>query len=113
MEGNAAVTVHSNIESLPRVSNNLKDLRCCDGDAISLECFVEGSPEPNVFWEKDGKIIHDKCQDYRQEFDGKMAKLSIKRIFPEDEGVYTIVVCNRMGRVKSSCCILVDGKEFD
>lgn len=109
-EGIASTTVRSNIESIPRITKNVKDLRCCDGDAITLECHLEGQPEPNVFWEKDGKIIHDKCQDYRQSYDGKIAKLSIKRIYPEDEGVYTIVVCNRMGRAKGSCCILVDGE---
>lgn len=102
--------MHSNVESIPRISKNLKDLRCCDGDAITLECHVEGQPEPNVFWEKDGKIIHDKSEDYRQSFDGRIAKLAIKRTYPEDEGVYTIVVCNRMGRAKGSCCILVDGE---
>ena len=45
-----------NVETLPRIIKHLKDLRCCDSDAITLECHVEGKPEPNIFWEKDGKI---------------------------------------------------------
>jgi Immunoglobulin I-set domain len=89
---------------------HLKDLRCCDGDAITLECNVDGTPEPNVFWEKDGKILHDKSIDHRQHFDGKRATLSIPRVFPEDEGQYCLVACNSMGRVKSLACIIVDGK---
>jgi hypothetical protein len=89
---------------------HLKDLRCCDGDAITLECNVDGTPEPNVFWEKDGKILHDKSIDHRQHFDGKRATLSIPRVFPEDEGQYCLVACTSMGRVKSLACIIVDGK---
>lgn len=85
-------------------------MRCCDGDAVTLECHVEGTPEPNVFWEKDGKILHDKSTDHPQHFDGKRATLSIPRVFPEDEGQYCLVSCNNMGRVKSSACIIVDGK---
>lgn len=88
----------------------MKDLRCCDGDAITLECHVDGEPEPNVFWEKDGKILHDKSTDHRQHFDGKRATLSIPRVFPEDEGQYCLVASNSMGRVKSAACIIVDGK---
>ena len=95
---------------MPRIAKHLKDLRCCDGDAITLECNVEGIPEPNVFWEKDGKILHDKSIDHRQHFDGKRATLLIPRVFPEDEGQYCVVACNSMGRVKSLACIIVDGK---
>lgn len=102
-----------NFESLPRIVKHLKDLRCCDGDAITLECHVDGTPEPNVFWEKDGKILHDKSTDHRQQFDGKRATLSIPKIFPEDEGQYCLVAANIMGRVKSVACIIVDGKRFD
>lgn len=97
---------------MPRIIKHLKDLRCCDGDAITLECNVEGTPEPNVFWEKDGKILHDKSVDHRQQFDGRRATLSIPRVFPEDEGQYCLVACNSMGRVKSLACIIVDGNFF-
>lgn len=102
--------VDRNFESLPRIVKHLKDLRCCDGDAITLECHVDGTPEPNVFWEKDGKILHDKSTDHRQQFDGKRATLSIPKVFPEDEGQYCLVAANIMGRVKSLACIIVDGK---
>lgn len=100
----------SNVETLPRIVKHLKDLRCCDGDAITLECHVEALPDgPNVFWEKDGKILHDRSTEHRQHYDGRKATLSIPRVFPEDEGQYCLVACNNMGRVKSSACIIVDG----
>lgn len=98
--------------TLPRIVKSLKDLRCCDGDAATLECHVEGTPEPNVFWEKDGKILHEHATDYRTKFDGRKAILSILRVYPEDEGEYTLVAANDMGRAYSSACIIVDGKGF-
>lgn len=103
------VAVLRNVETLPRIVKHLKDLRCCDGDAVTLECHIEGTPEPNVFWEKDGKILHDRSTEHRQNFNGHKATLSIPRIFPEDEGQYCLVACNNMGRIKSSACIIVDG----
>lgn len=108
---NVESIIHGNMETLPSIVKHLKDLRCCDGDAITLECHVDGTPEPNVFWEKDGKILHDESIDHSQHFDGKRATLSIPRIFPEDEGNYCLVASNSMGRVKSSACIIVDVPE--
>ena len=102
--------IYRNVETLPRIIKHLKDLRCCDGDAITLECHVEGKPEPNTFWEKDGKILHDNISDYKTHFNGHKATLSIPRVFPEDEGQYTLVASNDMGRAYSSACIIVDGK---
>ncbi len=102
--------IFRNVETLPRIVKSLKDLRCCDGDAVTLECLVEGSPEPNVFWIKDGKILHENETDYKTKFDGKKATLAIPKVFPDDEGEYTLVAANDMGRAYSSACIIVDGK---
>lgn len=37
-----------NIETLPIFKRQLKDVRCCDGDSVRLECTVEAVPEPTV-----------------------------------------------------------------
>lgn len=41
---------------MPKILSDLKDLRCCDGDAVTLECKVEATPPPNIRWEKGGKV---------------------------------------------------------
>lgn len=92
---------------------HLKDLRCCDGDSIKLECHVEGLPEPIIFWEKDGRILqHNNSNntDFLTYFDGERATLTIEHVYPEDEGEYTCVASNNIGRAYSSACIIVDGK---
>ncbi|KAH8390355.1 hypothetical protein KR200_010964 [Drosophila serrata] len=103
-------TRHGNIETLPRFVRNLRNLRCCDGDAISLECHVEADPEPFIIWEKDGRVVPGD-RDYVMSFDGTKATLSIPRVYPEDEGEYTCVAKNSVGRSLSSACIIVDVPE--
>ncbi|XP_016940406.2 muscle M-line assembly protein unc-89 isoform X12 [Drosophila suzukii] len=103
-------TRHGNIETLPRFVRNLRNLRCCDGDAISLECHVEADPEPFIIWEKDGHVVPSD-RDYVMSFDGTKATLSIPRVYPEDEGEYTCVAKNSVGRSLSSACIIVDVPE--
>lgn len=87
----------------------MKDLKCCDGDSITLECQIDGQPEPNVFWEKDGEKIPN-LPDFNIDYNEGIARLSINRVFSEDEGEYTCIASNNIGRSYSSACIVVDGK---
>lgn len=44
--------------SLPIIKRELHDLRCCDGDAVSLECKVYAAPEPPLIrWEREGQVM--------------------------------------------------------
>ncbi|XP_055839411.1 myosin light chain kinase, smooth muscle-like isoform X1 [Episyrphus balteatus] len=101
---------HGNVETLPLFIRPLKDLRCCDGDAITLECHVEAVPEPVIIWEKDGHVLHS-GKDVDMVYDGTKAILSVRRVYPEDEGEYTCVAKNNVGRAFSSACIIVDVPE--
>ncbi|KAJ6643194.1 Myosin light chain kinase, smooth muscle [Pseudolycoriella hygida] len=101
---------HGNVETLPIFTRPLKDLRCCDGDSITLECHVEAQPEPTVIWEKDGRILPH-SSDFRANFCDDRATLSINRVFPEDEGEYTCIASNNIGKSYTSACIIVDVPE--
>uniref|UniRef100_W8AQC6 Myosin light chain kinase, smooth muscle n=1 Tax=Ceratitis capitata TaxID=7213 RepID=W8AQC6_CERCA len=101
---------HGNVETFPHFIRHLRDLRCCDGDAITLECHVEALPEPVIIWEKDGRVLPSD-KDFTMSYDGIKATLSIPRIYPEDEGKYTCVAKNNLGRSLSSACIIVDVPE--
>lgn len=98
-----------NVETHPVFTQNLKDVRCCDGDSVTLECHVEALPEPSVIWERDGKILQN-SNDFRTNYFEDRATLHISRVFPEDEGEYTCVAINNIGKAYSSACIIVDGK---
>lgn len=47
--------------------------------------------------------------DFHAEFDGEIARLSIQHIYPEDEGEYTCVAYNDLGKAFTSACLVVDG----
>ncbi|XP_039306923.1 titin isoform X3 [Solenopsis invicta] len=105
---------HGKVLTLPIIKRELRDLRCCDGDAVSLECKVYATPEPPlVRWERGSKII-TMVGDFAAEFDGETARLSIQHVYPEDEGEYTCVAYNDLGKAYTSACLVVDvpeGKE--
>ncbi|XP_011705986.1 PREDICTED: titin-like [Wasmannia auropunctata] len=105
---------HGKVLTLPIIKRELRDLRCCDGDAVSLECKVYATPEPPlVRWERGGKII-TMVGDFTAEFDGETARLNIQHVYPEDEGEYTCVAYNDLGKAYTSACLVVDvpeGKE--
>ncbi|XP_037942022.1 myosin light chain kinase, smooth muscle-like, partial [Teleopsis dalmanni] len=101
---------HGNVETLPHFIRHLRNLRCCDGDSITLECHVEGLPEPYIIWEKDGRVLPSD-KEFSMSYDGIKATLSIPRVYPEDEGEFTCVAKNNLGRTLSSACIIVDVPE--
>ena len=47
--------------------------------------------------------------DFSSEFDGTNAKLNIQHVYPEDEGEYTCVATNELGKAFTSACLIVDG----
>lgn len=108
--GRASSTVrHGNIETYPVFTQSLKDVRCCDGDSVTLQCHVEALPVPSVAWEKDGKVLGNTCDiqiDYRDD----RATLKLRRVYPEDEGEYTCVAINNIGKAYTSACVIVDGE---
>lgn len=101
-----------NIETLPIFKQQLKDVRCCDGDSVRLECHVEATPEPTIIWEKDGKKLLHMNDDFSTSYDNGRAILTIKRVYPEDEGEYKCIASNSIGKTVSLACIIVDGGYF-
>jgi len=49
--------------------------------------------------------------DFSAELDGDTARLHIHQVYPEDEGEYTCVAYNELGRALTSACLVVDGKK--
>lgn len=49
-------------------------------------------------------------EDFNAEFDGQTARLSINQVYPEDEGEYTCVAYNELGKAITSSCLIVDSE---
>jgi Immunoglobulin I-set domain len=48
----------SKVQTLPSFTRALRDRRCCDGDAVTFECGLTATPDPDIRWEKDGKVSY-------------------------------------------------------
>lgn len=48
------------MQTIPVICRELKDLRCCDGDSATFECQVEATPNPDIRWERAGKVRNKK-----------------------------------------------------
>ncbi|XP_015122953.1 uncharacterized protein LOC107045269 isoform X3 [Diachasma alloeum] len=105
---------HSEIQTLPVIKSPLKNIRCCDGDAVTFICKVDATPPPCIRWERGNKLVPLQ-DDVIFDFENETAQLHIQQVYPEDEGEYVCVVYNDLGSAYTSACLIVDvpeGKEI-
>lgn len=50
--------------------------------------------------------------DFKFEMDGETARLIIETVYPEDEGMYTCIASNALGKAYTSSCLVVDGMDL-
>lgn len=77
---------------------------------MTLECVVSAAIPPEIRWEKGGKLVR-LGGDFEADFDGETASLTIHQVYPEDEGEYTCIAYNDLGRASTSACLVVDVPE--
>ncbi|XP_045034081.1 myosin light chain kinase, smooth muscle isoform X2 [Daphnia magna] len=106
-------TTFSRVLAAPTVVQPLRHLRCCDGDTVTFECRFNGQPETagsiQIHWLRGGKLLR-LCKDFSAELKAEegVVRLSIRRVYPEDEGEYTCVAYNELGSDSTSACLIVD-----
>ncbi|XP_063222076.1 roundabout homolog 2-like [Bacillus rossius redtenbacheri] len=82
-----------------------KNLRATQGDSVLLECGPpKGTPEPTVFWRKNGQVIELADSDRFQIVDG--GNLLIQDVRQSDAGQYQCVAKNTVGLRESSMAVL-------
>jgi len=93
----------------PCFLRGLRNLTAIDGEAATLECQVIGDPKPMIIWYKNGKILRAGVE-FRQTYDGLLAKLEITEMFPDDQGTYECVARNDHGKERSKAKVVVKDK---
>lgn len=90
----------------PVFTKAFKNMEVRDGESLTLECAVNGDPEPQIFWSKNGKAISSsEIMDLK--YKNGIAKLTINEIFPEDEGLYVCTATNSIGSTNTQCQLSV------
>ncbi|XP_027729989.1 roundabout homolog 2 isoform X2 [Vombatus ursinus] len=71
-------------------------------EAVEFRCQVQGDPQPTVRWKKDDTDLPRGRFDIKDDY-----TLRIKKAMSSDEGSYTCVAENRVGRVEASATLTV------
>lgn len=93
----------------PQFTKKLSDLTINDGEQLELNVKVDGDPEPQVTWTKNGKTLSSSgIMDLK--YKAGVATLVINEVFPEDEAEYACQATNSIGSVSTSCKLTVKRK---
>ncbi|XP_021567653.1 roundabout homolog 2, partial [Carlito syrichta] len=71
-------------------------------EAVEFRCQVQGDPQPTVRWRKDDADVPRGRYDIKDDY-----TLRIKKAVSTDEGTYTCIAENRVGRVDASATLTV------
>jgi len=95
-------------EKLPAFVTPLKNFSVTIGTSASLVCQITATPKPKVFWFKDGKQISKRSRHYLTTCNEEgVCELKIAELYAEDDGNYTALATNPLGRVSSTAKIAV------
>lgn len=75
------------------------------GNMFRFRCLVEGNPEPNITWTKNGERIERKMGKVKQQ---KYA-ITLEELVPDDSGLYKCEACNPSGCVDWTTKLEVQG----
>ncbi|CAH2103000.1 unnamed protein product [Euphydryas editha] len=95
----------------PSFSQELEDVKVVVGQPLQLQARVMAFPAPEVKWFKDGVPVRPSQAVSFVNTPGGVVGLSIDSCRPEDAGVYSLTVTNRLGEVESKAKVEVGQKE--
>ena len=96
----------------PVFEKPLSDVTITQKQALKLHVEVDGSPEPDIVWLKDGNPIQKKKSSsakYVFHKEGNNHSLSIANVSLEDQGIYTIIAKNQAGEIRCQSSVVVQG----
>ncbi|KAM4589568.1 roundabout homolog 2 isoform 4-T4 [Fundulus diaphanus] len=97
----AQVTVFERPTFLRRPINQV----VLEEEMVEFRCQVQGDPQPNVRWKKDDIDVPRGRYDIRYDKDDYV--LRVKKASVSDEGMFTCVAENRVGKVEASATLTV------
>ncbi|CAH2049873.1 unnamed protein product, partial [Iphiclides podalirius] len=95
----------------PSFSEPLEDVKAVVGQPLKLQARVMAFPAPEVKWFKDGLPVRPSQAINFINQPGGLVGLSIDSCKPEDAGVYSLTVANKLGDVESKAKVEVAQKE--
>ncbi|XP_065159920.1 vascular endothelial growth factor receptor 1 isoform X2 [Atheta coriaria] len=78
-------------------------------DALSMTCYYEGIPRPEIMWLHNDVVIP---LSNRTEMTEGGQRLTFKKTFDDDDGIYTCIVQNTQGEDRLSMEVVFNNKPF-
>ncbi|XP_059058380.1 obscurin, partial [Achroia grisella] len=95
----------------PSFSKELEDMTAVIGQPLKLEARVMAFPAPEIKWFKDGLPVRPSQAVNFINQPGGVVGLSIDSCRPEDAGLYSLTVTNKLGEVASKAKVEVQQRE--
>ena len=96
----------------PVFKKALSDITITEKQALKLHVEVDGSPEPDIEWLKDGNPLKKKKSSsvkYVFHKEGNNHSLSVANVSLEDQGIYSITAKNQAGEIQCQSSVVVQG----
>ncbi|XP_033210464.1 titin isoform X2 [Belonocnema kinseyi] len=94
------------VSMAPQFTVSLNDATIQEGEKLTFECHLIGSPEPEVYWYKDGiSIINN--PDYFTSYKEGICTLTIEETFTEDSARFTCKASNDLGLAETEAILTV------
>ncbi|XP_077997324.1 muscle M-line assembly protein unc-89-like [Glandiceps talaboti] len=98
----------------PVFKTKIEDIVTFEGTSVKFECIVSGSPQPDVFWYYDGKLISPESEQFSMYYDenGKCT-LQVEYVTVNQDGEYTCEAVNTSGKSVCYAELEVEYKDLD
>ncbi|CAG5126021.1 unnamed protein product [Candidula unifasciata] len=93
----------------PEFHKTLRDVVVTELSRVELEVSFFAKPAPTVTWYIDNKPVKSTA-DFHITTTETKSVMVISEIYPEDEGIYKVVLENEVGRVESEATVTVEFK---
>ncbi|XP_029428996.1 myosin light chain kinase, smooth muscle-like isoform X2 [Rhinatrema bivittatum] len=95
------------IQRVPSFSQSLRDQVEVEGSSACLQCHIEGYPDPEVIWLRDGSPVQESGR-FRIEYeDSGRCALVVSDVSPQDSASYTCRASNELGESECSANLTV------
>lgn len=91
----------------PRIKEKPSDTFVKGGETFELRCEADGSPEPQVSWQKDGGSNFPAASEKRIYYSPERKVYVIRNAQPADTGEYICSAANDAGSVNASAFVIV------
>ncbi|XP_064646398.1 twitchin-like isoform X5 [Lineus longissimus] len=102
----AAQLIVKEQEIAPKIVKGLEDISVAEGKGCTLECTINGKPQPEVVWMLNGKKI-ESSTNIKQSQDKDRCTLTITKASPKESGEYSCTAKNQAGSVTCAAKLTV------